>query len=341
MNHAEHCYRKIMGSIGLSMLLFLGLINLFSIFLVFLNGVVFALELFDVTVTVIVEISYAVGYLLSFMLPVVLLRTLIKRSPYPYYPTKTTLRISPWSLLCIPAGILIIFSASYINQSFLGFFGTSTLPSLTTTFIENQLHLAPFEIVIIFIVNCVVPGFCEELLFRGAILSNCMPFGRQTAILISSFFFALMHQTPDQIFYTFVAGIVLGVIYVYTNSIWPCTIVHILNNFFATLQEFITERYDYRVEGFAWSLMLETILFIVGIVALLVLVVRFFSGKRVASEGFFQKDLSLSDGFAAVSISPNKAIKLFLTPSVLIFIILSVLQILILLISMVIYGSFA
>jgi membrane protease YdiL (CAAX protease family) len=316
------------------------LITVCGIAVLLLDPLLRLLNIPELPASIIYELFYGLGYTLSFMLPVLLLRYLLNKSSYSYISMRTSGVFSFWSLLAFFAGIALIYSASYINLGMVSFFDYS---SFSSDYLWDNVTQAtqPYEIVLQFILICVVPGFCEEFLFRGAILTNCLPFGRSNAILISAFLFAMMHQNPEQVFYTFVAGIVLGLLYERTGSIWPGTILHILNNFSSVMQGVVIETFGYGINGGLWSTVFEVVLFLFGILALSILIVRFFSRKNDLSNGIFEKKLSASDGYTAHPIAPKRAVSLFLTPSMIIFLILSILLMILLIGMAVLHGLFA
>jgi sodium transport system permease protein len=77
----------------------------------------------------------------------------------------------------------------------------------------------------------VAPGVCEELAFRGFILSG---FGRSArpavAIVISSVAFGVAHMVPQQVFNAAMLGLVLGLIAVRSGSLLPGVLFHIIYN---------------------------------------------------------------------------------------------------------------
>lgn len=85
----------------------------------------------------------------------------------------------------------------------------------------------------------IVPGFCEELAFRGWILSGIRSSSRQwTAIVISSILFGVMHvllSAYQQFFHATLLGLVLGLLAVRSGSLWPSVIMHMMNNAMAVL----------------------------------------------------------------------------------------------------------
>lgn len=92
---------------------------------------------------------------------------------------------------------------------------------------------------VIFVI-AIVPAICEELAFRGFILSGLRHMGhRWGAIVICSAFFGATHGILQQSLPAFALGIVLGYIAVQTQSIFACMLFHAIYNaltvIFATL----------------------------------------------------------------------------------------------------------
>jgi len=75
------------------------------------------------------------------------------------------------------------------------------------------------------------PAICEELAFRGFILSG---FSRSRrvwlAIGLSSLAFGTMHMFPQQVFNASLLGLVLGLIAIRGNSLFPCMAFHFVYN---------------------------------------------------------------------------------------------------------------
>lgn len=76
----------------------------------------------------------------------------------------------------------------------------------------------------------ITPAICEEVLFRGLILSGLRRLGMWPAILISALLFALAHSSIYRLLPTLLMGILLGYIVWRTGSILCSIIVHALNN---------------------------------------------------------------------------------------------------------------
>jgi len=80
------------------------------------------------------------------------------------------------------------------------------------------------------LVIAVTPAVCEELLFRGVILSGLRRYGAWPAIIVSALLFALAHASIYRLLPTFCLGLLLGYIVVKTGSIWCSMLMHALNN---------------------------------------------------------------------------------------------------------------
>ncbi len=78
-----------------------------------------------------------------------------------------------------------------------------------------------------FIQVCVLAPFIEEILMRGVVLRGLKDtYGFPTALLISATFFALLHFNMVQTLSAFVCGIVLGLLYIKTSSVFCCMLAH-------------------------------------------------------------------------------------------------------------------
>ena len=82
----------------------------------------------------------------------------------------------------------------------------------------------------------IAPAFCEEVAFRGFMLSGLGRHGRTwLAIIISSLAFGIMHMIPQQVFNAALLGIVLGIVATRSQSLWPCVAFHFIFNSLAVM----------------------------------------------------------------------------------------------------------
>jgi sodium transport system permease protein len=92
----------------------------------------------------------------------------------------------------------------------------------------------PFWVLIM--VFAVTPAICEELAFRGFILSGMARGGRLAiAIGLSSVMFGIIHMIPQQAFNAALVGLILGLLAIYSRSLFPAIAFHFCNNSIALL----------------------------------------------------------------------------------------------------------
>ena len=79
-------------------------------------------------------------------------------------------------------------------------------------------------------VIALAPGICEEVMFRGTIMSAYGRLGEKRAILYSAILFGLFHFNLQNLLGPIALGIVLGMTVYKTNSIYAGMIGHALSN---------------------------------------------------------------------------------------------------------------
>lgn len=82
------------------------------------------------------------------------------------------------------------------------------------------------------VTSIILAPFLEEILFRGIIQENVTrEYGGLIGVVFASLLFALAHITvPQQAANAFFMGLILGYIYIKTQSLLPVIIIHGLNN---------------------------------------------------------------------------------------------------------------
>ncbi len=135
-----------------------------------------------------------------------------------------------------------------------------------------------------------LPALCEELVFRGFVMSGFGPgrsgIGRSghgrpgaKAVLGAAVLFALFHIYPEKWLSTFLVGALLGLLAVAARSIWPAVVAHALNNASLVLVPKTDEgsllrlMHDRDVEGHGLVVALAAVV-VVGCVAAVVVVAR-------------------------------------------------------------------
>jgi sodium transport system permease protein len=108
---------------------------------------------------------------------------------------------------------------------------------------------------LLLIAFAVAPPLCEELAFRGFILTGLCRDGRtRLAIVLSALTFGVMHTFTQQVFNATLLGIVLGLIAIRSNSLLPGIVFHMLFNSLPVLRErVLVQRITGHAEEFRQS----------------------------------------------------------------------------------------
>ena len=82
-----------------------------------------------------------------------------------------------------------------------------------------------------YVLLAVLPAVCEELAFRGFVLSGLRHLGsKRWAIGLAAVFFGMAHGIIQQSLSAAALGIVIGYIAVQTGSLIPCMLFHVTYN---------------------------------------------------------------------------------------------------------------
>lgn len=103
--------------------------------------------------------------------------------------------------------------------------------TLMEDYMQSSEQLLEGKLLVILVADILVAPIVEEIIFRGLVLSRlrkAMPL--PVAILLSSLAFALMHGQIIWMMYTFLLGIVLCIVAVYTESIGASLLLHMTFN---------------------------------------------------------------------------------------------------------------
>ena len=149
------------------------------------------------------------------------------------YPLKNVFRwrgTSPRILiLCVFIGIGLSLVMDGFDRLFQRFFPMmeELLVSMEEVFILHH----PGELFLLILGAVIIPGFSEELLFRGFFQRSMEEAAEVTkAVLATAFVFAFVHFNPWWFIQILLAGVLLGVLAWRSQSIFPCMVVHIVKN---------------------------------------------------------------------------------------------------------------
>ena len=128
-------------------------------------------------------------------------------------------------LIYLPIFLLVVLLASYLSTLLAGLFGI-TAPEVSGTPVTLFFNYA------------LAPALAEEFFFRFLLLRLFLPYGKTTAIWLSSILFALFHMNLAQIPYAFAAGLFLGTVALSAGSIWIPILFHLVNNSLSLVSTF-------------------------------------------------------------------------------------------------------
>ena len=137
------------------------------------------------------------------------------------------------AILCILLAFPFVFWLGQLNQMI-------PLPSSMVE-LENQASgqmeaffksNKPIDVFVNVIVIGLLPAICEELFFRGALQRILIQITRNpwAGIIITGFLFSALHLQFQGFFPRMFLGIVLGILYWYSGSLWTCILAHFVNN---------------------------------------------------------------------------------------------------------------
>lgn len=124
-------------------------------------------------------------------------------------------------------GVVMTFAVGVVVEPLLGFF-----PEKYMEMMLKMVSTGGWS----FAMTVVCAPILEELLFRGVIQSGAQAkWGKFGGILISAAIFGAIHIIPQQVVNAFFIGIVLGYIYMRTQSLFAVILIHAINNAVAYL----------------------------------------------------------------------------------------------------------
>ncbi|MBE6575994.1 MAG: CPBP family intramembrane metalloprotease [Ruminococcaceae bacterium] len=227
-------YRRLCSRLGLTMLFHMLLMNAVYPAVVFIYELIAGGWEYRVY-SIGYSLLSAALYLLCFMLPVLFFRILARGEA----PVSMGMEpaMPPRTVAMVAAVLGVNLACAYCNSIFMQMLDSLGIGNVLD-YIPMSSFIYPEDIVFLHLSLALVPAFCEEFLFRGLICARLMPYGKTAAIVGSAVLFGLMHGNLGQLFYTTVAGIMLGWCFVETRSIWPGVIAHMLNNLMGVLSEY-------------------------------------------------------------------------------------------------------
>jgi sodium transport system permease protein len=163
--------------------------------------------------------------LVVILTPALLMTVMLTRSP------RQTLLLRRPPLLALPAAVMLALCLHPVAARF-GELVQHLYPirSEIPEQLNKLLSQTP-SIGHLLLLMAVTPAVCEELAFRGFILSGLRHIGHKWwAIAISSLFFGILHGVLQQSIVACTVGLVIGYIAVQSGSLFPCMLFHLVHN---------------------------------------------------------------------------------------------------------------
>ena len=153
-------------------------------------------------------------------------------------PIRDTLRLQLSKIQWAPAAVGIFPLATMLAAMAAAAQGkVLTVPDSYRELMKNLIQVeAGGNLWLSLFVFAVLPGICEEILFRGFVLRGLLKrFSAPAAIVGTAVLFGVFHFDMYRLLPTTMLGLVLGFLAWRTGCLWPAILVHIANNALAVL----------------------------------------------------------------------------------------------------------
>ena len=160
------------------------------------------------------------------------------------------LRLPRWKMVPAAAVLAVAMHPFIVALNSLIVHVYPMAPEMQRLVEDLQTKFASANLGLLILCVAAVPAVCEELAFRGFILSGCRNLGNNwRAIVVSAIFFGVAHGFLQQSINACLLGIVLGYLAVRSGSLLPGVIFHFLHNAMMVLSAKVTPELIDRVPG--------------------------------------------------------------------------------------------
>lgn len=167
----------------------------------------------------------ALGQIFTLFVPAVVFALVLTRRPW------ESLNLRAPAIVPTVLTLLLAFSVHPVAVAFANALRQLFPQRATEELVKNLEPLFTGELWQPLLLAAVVAPICEEIVFRGVLLTGFLQRYRPPlAILVSSILFGVSHMIPQQMITTTLLGIVLGIIATRTGSILPAMAFHSLHN---------------------------------------------------------------------------------------------------------------
>jgi len=189
-------------------------------------------------------VIFVFGVLVKYYVIIVLLKWLSNKSKEEKHKPRLN-----WENF-VSATLMIIAFRLIFDNSLIFWVSGISMPSFIREAFDD---IAVSPIILIISVTIIAPIY-EEIIFRGILLKGMSKkINPVIAIVVSALLFAIVHMNIPQGINAFLLGLVLGFIYLSTESIYLSIFAHFINNIlalsFSSLFSLIGGRYGIEIHG--------------------------------------------------------------------------------------------
>jgi uncharacterized protein len=95
---------------------------------------------------------------------------------------------------------------------------------------QAAARAGPWSLFLLLITGAVLTPLGEEVLFRGVIANVLNRYGAWSGVVASAAIFAVIHGPSVILLDAFMVGILTGILFRKTRSLWPCFLLHLVYN---------------------------------------------------------------------------------------------------------------
>ncbi|MBC8384175.1 MAG: CPBP family intramembrane metalloprotease [Candidatus Cloacimonetes bacterium] len=131
-------------------------------------------------------------------------------------------------LMAIPVYLIATFFMQLVNFIY-------PIPETYLQNLEKLISIPDISIWMSLFIIAVLPGICEEILFRGYFMNVFKKHGFRNSIIITGILFGILHLDPFRMLPVTILGFWMGYLLLSTNSVFVPIFAHIINNSIALL----------------------------------------------------------------------------------------------------------
>ncbi len=143
--------------------------------------------------------------------------------------------------LAVPLGILALFVTLGISTFWLVILMSAGYMPPPDAALYPEVF-SPGLFLLEIALTALLPALCEEFAMRGGLFTVLKKSYKGVMLyVLMSVAFGLFHQNIRQVFYTALFGGFMTFLLIKTKSIWPCVIVHFMNNFSSVYLDYASQ----------------------------------------------------------------------------------------------------